>query len=69
MLSKARKIMVSPIEKSELFKATKIEFQNQSKGRKAKVYTTFGCCFFWILNSALGLYILSVYPELHESHP
>ena len=59
MIGKARRLVVAPLEKSELFKATKIEFANQSKGRRVQTLTTAGCCFFWMLNSILGLYILT----------
>lgn len=70
VIGQARRIIVAPLEKSELYKATQIEFQNQSKGkRKWKVYSAFVCCFFSLANSALGLYILTLFPELHETHP
>ena len=64
-----RRIIVAPLEKSEIYRATKIEFQNQSKGRILQTYSAVGCCFFWLLNSALGLMILTQYPHIHESHP
>jgi hypothetical protein len=34
MLGQARKMMVAPIEKSEIYKATKVEFKTQTKNRK-----------------------------------
>ena len=33
-----------------------------------QTYSAFGCCFFWLLNSALGLYVLTQYPHLHDTH-
>lgn len=67
-MGKARKIMVHPLEKSELYRVTQNEFKNQSKGRRMQTYSAFGCCFFWLLNSALGLYLLTQYPHIHDTH-
>lgn len=69
VMGQARKIMVAPIEKNEIYKATKMEFKNQSKRSKLGTFLAFGCCFYWLTNSVLGLFILAEYPSLNENHP
>ena len=69
VIGQAKRIIVEPIKKSEFYRLTKIEFSNQSKGQRIQTYITCACSVYWIMNSALGFYIMYSYPQLQETHP
>ena len=67
----AKRLKVKPVSAVDLNNNI-IEFHSSKKysaARKVQATLALSCCSYWILNSTLGVYLISQYPDIAYTHP